>query len=190
MGIDIYMKWKDAGKADADAQSTGFSVTHGHVGYLREAYHGGPYVTRHLVAEAFSDEAHDLYDQGGVQIPASMMRTRLDTAVLLSLIRDATVYGGDKEPGHINIEDMDDSLFTGEGGKAPDFLIAVFGEIKAMKEQGAFDGVIPAQAVHVFDAWKKGNSLPDFAQTFVDFVELAEKKEAATGEPVRVLASY
>lgn len=35
------------------AQQTGFSVVHGHVGYLREAYHGEPYATRVLVPEAF-----------------------------------------------------------------------------------------------------------------------------------------
>ena len=32
------------------------SIEHGHVGYLREAYHGAPYATRVLMPEAFDRE--------------------------------------------------------------------------------------------------------------------------------------
>jgi hypothetical protein len=191
MGIDIYMKWKGAGKAEKEAQMSGFSTAHGRVGYLHEAYHGGPYVTRHLVAEAFSDEANDQYDLGGIQIPATVLRARLDTAVLLSLIRDATVYYGKDDPSHIELSgDFVVDNLGKKGSPITDFLVGVLNEIKAMKAQGAFEGVIPEPAAQEFDAWKKGLDLPDFAQAFVDFVELAEKKEAETGEPVRVYASY
>jgi hypothetical protein len=42
MGIDIYAEWRGQTDAESDAQVAGFSGVHGHVGYLREAYHGGP----------------------------------------------------------------------------------------------------------------------------------------------------
>jgi hypothetical protein len=32
MGIDIYAKWDGMTEAEEDAQATGFSVEHGHVG--------------------------------------------------------------------------------------------------------------------------------------------------------------
>jgi hypothetical protein len=49
MGIDIYMRWKGQTDEETQAQFVGFSVVHGHVGYLREAYHGAPYATKYGV---------------------------------------------------------------------------------------------------------------------------------------------
>jgi hypothetical protein len=56
MGIDVYMKWPRQTAAEEQAQITGFATDAGKVGYLREAYHGGPYVTHFLVQEAFAAE--------------------------------------------------------------------------------------------------------------------------------------
>ena len=56
MGIDIYARWEGQTEAEKEAQYTGFSTTAGAVGYLREAYHGGPYVTQWLMPEAFSPD--------------------------------------------------------------------------------------------------------------------------------------
>ena len=53
MGIDIYAQWDGMTAQEEAAQVTGFSIEHGHVGYLREAYHGEPYATKVLVPEAF-----------------------------------------------------------------------------------------------------------------------------------------
>ena len=53
------------------------------VGYLRENYHGGPYVTRYLVREAFEAEEHE------VAIPAAVLRERLPAAVMLAIYRDS-----------------------------------------------------------------------------------------------------
>ena len=55
MGIDIYAKWDRMSRQEEAAQITGFSVEHGHVGYLREAYHGEPYATKVFVPQAFED---------------------------------------------------------------------------------------------------------------------------------------
>ncbi len=53
MGIDIYAEWRGMTQEESNAQITGFDAAAGHVGYLREAYHGEPYATRVLVPEAF-----------------------------------------------------------------------------------------------------------------------------------------
>ena len=70
MGIDIYARWPGQTEAETDAQGTGYSIAHGHIGYLREAYHGEPYATRVLVPEAFDRVAHP----SGAPIPAATLR--------------------------------------------------------------------------------------------------------------------
>jgi hypothetical protein len=72
MGIDIYARWKGQTDAETQTQMTGFSVVHGHVGYLREAYHGEPYATKYLLREAFEHPAARSH------IPASVLRQRLE----------------------------------------------------------------------------------------------------------------
>ena len=124
MGIDIYLKWKGMTKAEHNKQITGWSVEHGHAGYLREAYHGGPYVTKYLLKEAFESGTEE------VQIPAKVLRKRLREAIRLAKQRQKEIYDEDK---------------------------------------GDDDPVV---------------------KSFVDFVELAEKMEKKTGEPVTILASY
>lgn len=86
MGIDIYAVWAGQTKKDAKAQITGFSVEHGHVGYLREAYHGEPYATRHLCQEAFDSP------KACAQIPASVLRERLPETLRLAEKRERVVY--------------------------------------------------------------------------------------------------
>jgi len=69
MGIDIYARWKGITAAEKQKQYTGFNVVSGNVGYLREAYHGGPYGTKLLVKEAF--------ENGSAKIPAKVLKSRL-----------------------------------------------------------------------------------------------------------------
>lgn len=86
MGIDIYMRWDGITKKEKEAQYTGFSVTSGGVGYLREAYHGEPYATRVLVPEAF--EAHG----GWVKIKAATLRARLKETMATAQEREEKLY--------------------------------------------------------------------------------------------------
>jgi len=86
MGIDIYMRWDGMTEADREKQITGFDATVGDVGYLREAYHGGPYATRYLVEEAFEDGA------GDVHIPAKELRERLPLTKDIVIQRAKEVY--------------------------------------------------------------------------------------------------
>ncbi len=84
MGIDIYAQWEGMTAAEENAQITGFSVEHGHVGYLREAYHGEPYATKYLVAEAF--------EHGRAAIDAATLQQRLPVALELAEKREREVY--------------------------------------------------------------------------------------------------
>lgn len=88
MGIDVYLQWDGMNEAEKSAQYTGFSVQSGHVGYLREAYHGEPYATRVLVPEAFADNA----PEEGAAISAETMRDRLPDVIGAAKQREMTVY--------------------------------------------------------------------------------------------------
>lgn len=85
MGIDIYALWKGQTQSQKKKQITGFSVTHGDVGYLREAYRGEPYATLHLCREAFGWKNE-------VKIPAKTLRERLPKALEMVEERERTVY--------------------------------------------------------------------------------------------------
>jgi hypothetical protein len=123
MGIDIYAEWRGMTEEESNAQITGFDAAAGHVGYLREAYHGEPYATRVLVPEAF--------EKGEAAIPAGLLRERLPAALAAAEQREKTVYG---ETDPLEIQRVLDS--------------------------------------------------------FRNFVELCERKEAETGQPCRITASY
>lgn len=86
MGIDIYAQWEGQTPEEQQAQFTGFSVVHGHVGYLREAYHGEPFATMFLVKEAFDSPERK------ARIPAAVLRERLPETLLLVRERQITVY--------------------------------------------------------------------------------------------------
>jgi hypothetical protein len=86
MGIDIYARWPGQTLDEISAQTrAGFSVEAGNTGYLREAYHGEPYATRHLCAEAFV--------KGSARIPAAVLQERLPQTLLLAEERERTIYG-------------------------------------------------------------------------------------------------
>ena len=150
MGIDIYMTPNviDGDNVGQDeSRIKYFSDTSGADGYLREAYHGGPYMTEVLVPEAFKwsdwiDQSpcedvgnwpQDLLDAlgRGAPIPAADLRGRLRKARATLKKRYALIYP-DTSPE----------------------------DVKAAQD------------------------------TITAFVELAERIEKATGEPVQIYASY
>jgi hypothetical protein len=91
MGIDIYARWREQTEDEIQAQyNAGFSAVQGKVGYLREAYHGEPYATRHLCAEAFAEGE-------GAVIPAATLRERLPETLRLAEERERTLYDGKEE---------------------------------------------------------------------------------------------
>ena len=98
MGIDIYLNWTGKTEAEDKAQYTGFDVTKGFTGYLREAYHGGPYATKILVPEAFSHrckpECNE--DYKGEPITAATMKARLPEVLEAVAERERILYGGNE----------------------------------------------------------------------------------------------
>lgn len=108
MGIDIYMKWPDQTEEEREAQFQGFNATIGDTGYLREAYHGGPYATEILVPEAFAeeglyDEDSDAWHNGAAIIPAATLRLRLPATLTAAIERQKRVY----QAGEIVTTDLD-----------------------------------------------------------------------------------
>ena len=87
MGIDIYAEWRNKPERERRAQSEAWlSTRDGDIGYLREAYHGEPYATRFLFAEAFDSETCD------VRIPAAQLRQNLEKALELVEERARNIY--------------------------------------------------------------------------------------------------
>jgi hypothetical protein len=91
MGIDVYLKWERQSQSEKAQQ--GFCGAHGHLGYLRESYHGGPYATHVLVPEAFTDGR----GEQSVQIPAAVLRQRLPPTIETAIERLVNVYGLNRE---------------------------------------------------------------------------------------------
>jgi hypothetical protein len=167
MGIDIYLEWDGMEEEEKSAQATGFSTTSGHVGYLREAYHGGPYATRILVREAF--EADDCR----AQIPAAVMRERLTRVTEPAMTGD----------GH-KLAAMFLDMVQSTGAK-----VAEGGNIRSdtTRPMTVEEAVRERQA----RLYGEQSDLADrVVESFQNFVTLAEEKEKKTGKPCTVYASY
>lgn len=169
MGIDIYLKWKKQTRAEQKAQVTGFSIVHGNVGYLREAYHGGPYATAYLITEDWDQQPDE-----GFQIPAVELKQRLPAAVLASIYRHHVLYGENDDPGLIGLGDLVQKM------------TAVFADMKNVQNREFLPNEEQTKAVSELI---EKRALPPYALSFVDFVALAEAKEKETGEPCTVIVS-
>ena len=161
MGIDVYLKWPRQTAKEKKAQYTGFSVLDGHNGYLREAYHGGPYATRYLMSEAFNDK-------GEAKIMAAVLRARLPGTILLALYRGRKLYDDPVPP------EMSDAIKDLAAREAVVEQLYCFHEAE-----------LAAALVLI-----ASRNMPDHIESFVAFVELAERMEAKTGKPCTVIASY
>ena len=100
MGIDCYLINPDTDQIHAEEigqeEAMGFNPFSGHVGYLREAYHGGPYATKVLLPEAWIDEEER--DEGGaISIEASTLRHRLPKTLEAAAIRNRENYANRDE---------------------------------------------------------------------------------------------
>jgi hypothetical protein len=171
MGIDIYARWRNQTEQERDAQDI-FSVVSGGTGYLREAYHGAPYVTKYLVQEAFAAR----YEEGA-KIPAETLRERLPAAVLLAIIREKKVYGSGN-PGIIDAAELPKALKN-----------VVENEVGDMSHKEIAESFTP-ETLENIQRLIDNKLLSDVVQSFVDFVEFCEAIEKKTGEPVTIIASY
>lgn len=179
MGIDIYAKWRGQINSEAKAQITGFDTTAGSKGYLREAYHGGPYATRFLVEEAFESSENE------AQISAGLLRERLPMAVLMTMYRHHKLYSNGDDPGEISEEDLKE-----QGVTLAEFIAKVNKEAVEDNEHVIFQKSVPSHILLAAEKLIESRKLPDYALSFVEFVELCEAKEKETGEPVLIQVSY
>ena len=94
MGIDCYLINPDTNKLHAEEtgqeEAMGFNPFSGHAGYLREAYHGGPYATQVLLKEGWFDEKRD--EEGNFSLKASTLRERLPETLEAAAIRNREIY--------------------------------------------------------------------------------------------------
>jgi len=172
MGIDVYLKWHGMTESDKQQQYTGMSTVAGNVGYLREAYHGGPYATKILCREAFEAEKCE------AEIPAATLRERLTSitepaygcdgghlaALLLStLMQAAAKKSGNKVHGTHNPD-----------GRTTPMSVEAAVRVRYAK-------LYPEDSA---------SHVEEVVQSFRDFVALAEQKEAESGRPCTIYASY
>ena len=149
---------------------------------MRESYHGGPYVTPYFVAEAFEADERE----GGrmASIPASVLSERLPAAVLLAEYRHYVVYGEGQNPDHLELPagvTFEEGLAAVAGKICAHLAESRNGEARQIAARCTSEQL--AQAKQRIEA----RDLPEWALSFVDFVELAELKEAETGEPCWVV---
>lgn len=174
MGIDIYLRWRKQTKAEKEAQiKCGFSTTSGHLGYLREAYHGGPYATRLLVREAFE---------------AKKCRAMIPAEVMLERLTHVTEPAMGKNMGHMMAEMIVNhlGLHFGEAAGAADTLNQIkSGETTPMTVEEA----VQMRCERLYPEGGKKHA-QEVLQSFRNFVLLAARKEKETGQPCIVYASY
>lgn len=182
MGIDVYLKPKNQTEEEREAQLTGFSIVDGHNGYLREAYHGGPYATQILLPECWEEEGmiEESEKRYGYRIPVEKLKERLPYVMLASLIRHYLKYENSEQ------ENNDLDLAAA--------LARCFGE---MQQRSTPEELVPLldsipgrTAVMILDEVKQGKrELPNYVQSYVDFVALVEKYEEEGRDPL-IYASY
>lgn len=168
MGIDIYLEWEGQTEAERKKMCTGFSTTSGNIGYLREAYHGGPYATQILFREAFESE------DGKAQIPAAVLRERLT---------HVTEPARGKMAGHDMAAAIFD-MFTKMG------MAAALPRIKsALTEPQTVEEAIHERCKNLYPEGGE-KYVKEVVQSFRSFVSLATRKERKIGKPCTVYASY
>jgi len=167
MGIDIYLEWEGQTLTERQKMCTGFSTTSGEVGYLREAYHGGPYATQILLREAFESE------DCRAQIPAAVLRERLT---------HVTEPARGKMAGHDMAAAISD-MFTKMGMES-----AVPSIKAALTEPQTVEEAIHERCKNLYSGDE--SYAEEVVQSFRSFVALAERKERETGQPCTVYASY
>lgn len=193
MGIDIYAKWDAYTEANYEAQLTGFDTTAGSVGYLREAYHGGPYVTNWLMPEAFAigeNEGSAEFFSGGVEtFMASIfgaIGASMPEAVVKPSLADVAYRAGDGFPPAGYIVQVPEVEVVHP--KYPDEKPSICAAIPA----ALLERRLPlCEAIYAERCKRVYNAEPgaDEWQSFVGFVALIREKEDAGLHP-SVYASY
>lgn len=195
MGIDIYLKWDGMTEEDRGRQLTGFSTTVGGTGYLREAYHGGPYATQIFFREAFEAEECE------AEIPAALMRERMDNVTepargcdgghhvaqlfgkLLSVVAPDGIPKNKDES--FNTDEFMRNITAKIGEQLSENGMPTTPTTEPMTGREAI--YIRCLTVYPQDGKQYAD---DVLKSFEEFISLAERKERETGRPCTVVASY
>ena len=170
MGIDIYMVWDNQTQEEHEAQLTGFSTVHGHVGYLREAYHGGPYATQLLFPEAFVGGSE------GAVIASSLLRERMTKVPV--------------EPSPEVLTGHNTAVLVMESMKSMGFDRVDPPTIKpATLESMTVEEAIIERSMRVYGEDENSQETQEILKSFRDFVSLYETLETQGKNP-RIIASY
>jgi hypothetical protein len=176
MGIDVYLAWDNQTDEDQKAQYVGFDVRSGDVGYLREAYHGGPYGTHLLIQEDWEVE-------GGVEVENSVLQSRMSMVAKAVIWRNYKLYysNGDKPHGVIEIEkESSQSLLDG--------LSTIFSDMEQFKSPPEIED-IPLSDDEAFKLMRENVDIAWSVKSFYDFVILHGVKEKAGLNP-KIIVSY
>jgi hypothetical protein len=174
MGIDIFLEWDGMNEADKEAQQEHMlTLTGGHTGYLREAYHGEPYATHILVRESFEAES------GRAKIPAAVMRERMTRVT-------EPVYG--KTGGHRTAQAVGQIIrdMVEESGDPELHIATVVPQGSGQTLPMTVEEAIESRARKLYNA--SDEEVAEVTQSFWDFVQLAEEKEKELGKPCTVFA--
>jgi hypothetical protein len=208
MGIDVYASWDQMSSEQADARITGFEVSSaaGGAGYLREAYHGSPYVTHVLMPESFDHERIEDDEAGyhGAEIPAAVLYARLPRAVITALWRDWSVYKNADARAllmEIGIEpDAGQSSYPfrvelGDGEGFAAMMLALMKQISEVlydRQTLPFDELGTEQTDGaVTPEWlARAVAVCGQVGAVLCFIDLCEQRERETGRPCRIYASY
>ena len=162
MGINVYLSWAGQTLEEQAAQEDAYlALDGGSVGYLRESYTGGPYVTKILVRNAFESATQQ------AQIPACVLRERLTSVT-------EPVYGldaGDMAVREIThaLEESGASVSHSRSPRTSPMTVE-----EAIAARYADD---PVLALKVLDSVRA-------------FVALAEEKELVTARPCTVRVAF
>jgi len=199
MGIDVYLSWVGLDDEDQAAQVTGFSTRAGEKGYLREAYHGGPYATHVMFPECWGDDPY---------APERMTHFMAEMFSEMSNVTDTEF--GPESIGPPETEMMDElkqrvqEILDSDEDVAKTIDDAILSAPPG-DEAGAYRGVaVPYLLMElrmpsvIAAAWTRAKQVYQeddsdawlSCQAFIDFAELARKKEIETGFPCRVYVSY
>jgi hypothetical protein len=164
MGIDVYLRWPGQTPEELDAQEETWPIEAGYLGYLRESYTGGPYATKILAREAFESPTYS------AEIPSAVLRERLTSVT---------------EPAR------------GFSLAAGDWVVRQI--IEVLLEQGGADVEEPRPArtdpQSVEEAIRARHAeepevIEPKLRAYRDFVALAERKEAETGQACTLVVDY
>jgi hypothetical protein len=182
MGIDIFLMWDGIEKRAQDDKIEHFSITSGHLGYLRESYSGAPYATQILVREAFESRTCKC------RIPAAKMRARLTKKskaarncngghAIAMAIAAAVQHSPVKNPHEMQtlLNELNKT-----GIEAPECVTP---------EMTVEDAVREYYTAPMYAHMSK-EDVERVVQSFRDFVDLAERREKEMGKPCMVVADY